>query len=98
MDARIRLDKWLWQARFFKSRGLAAAFILGGHVRLNGHHAVKAAHPVGAGDVLTFVADGRVRVVHILACGARRGPAPEALALYHEADPASVPPPWPKAE
>lgn len=98
MDARIRLDEWLWQARFFKSRGLAAGFILGGHVRLNGHHALKAAQPVGAGDVLTFIAEGRVRVVHILACGTRRGPAPEAMGLYHEGGPASVPPPLPKAE
>lgn len=98
MADRIRLDKWLWQARFFKSRTLATAFVAGGHLRLNGQPMAKAAHPVQAGDALTFVAQGRVQVVHILACGTRRGPAAEAQALYQADDPATVPPNAPPAE
>jgi len=79
---RIRLDKWLWQARFYKSRSLAAAEVEAGHVRLNGQHVLKPAYPVGPDDVLTFVQARQVRVVRILACGLRRGPAPEARLLY----------------
>ncbi len=89
---RIRLDKWLWQARFFKSRSLSAGFVESGHLRLNGQPMAKAAHPVGAGDVLTFALGQRVRVIHILATGTRRGPAPEARALYREDDGKDVAP------
>ncbi|WP_284165506.1 RNA-binding S4 domain-containing protein [Frigidibacter sp. SD6-1] len=85
MEGRIRLDKWLWQARFLKSRSLAAALIEAGHVRLNGVHVVKPAQAVGPGDVLTFALNREVRVVRVLACGARRGPATEARTLYAEA-------------
>lgn len=81
---RIRIDKWLWQARFFKSRTLSAAEVEAGHVRLNGEHVLKPAHPVGPGDVLTFAQGHQIRVVRILACGTRRGPAPEAQALYED--------------
>ena len=83
----IRLDKWLFQARFLKSRGLAADLIAGGRVRVNGQPTDKPARPVGAGDVLTFALHGRVRVVRILDLGGRRGPAPEAQALYEELEP-----------
>ncbi len=82
MDGRIRLDKWLWQARFVKSRSLSAALVEGGHVRLNGAPVAKPAQMVGPGDVLTFPLQNRVRVIRILACGERRGPAPEAQELY----------------
>ncbi|MFO1174433.1 MAG: RNA-binding S4 domain-containing protein [Paracoccaceae bacterium] len=98
MDGRIRLDKWLWQARLFKSRSLSAAFIEAGNVRLNGAHAAKPAQPVGPGDVLTFALHGRVRVLHVLACGTRRGPAPEAQGLYREDGAAPVPPSAPGGE
>lgn len=84
MAERIRLDKWLWQARFFKSRSLSAAFIEVGHLRLNGTHVAKPAQMIGPGDVLTFALSGRIRVVHVLACGTRRGPAPEAQGLYRD--------------
>ena len=66
MAERIRLDKWLWQARFFKSRSLSAAFIEAGHLRLNGTHVAKPAQMIGPGDVLTFALSGRIRVVHVL--------------------------------
>ncbi|MCV2868388.1 RNA-binding S4 domain-containing protein [Defluviimonas sp. WL0002] len=85
-NARIRLDKWLWQARFFKSRTLAAGRVCAGAVRVNGERASKPAHPIAAGDVLTFAQGGAVRVVRVLAIGARRGPAAEARLLYDDLD------------
>ena len=51
---KLRLDKWLWQARFFKGRDLAADVVLGGHLRLNGQRCTKPGHAVAVGDVLTF--------------------------------------------
>lgn len=80
----IRLDKWLWHARLCKTRALAAKLVSGGHVRVNGQRASRPGRRVGPGDTLTLVQHGRVRVVHILAPGTRRGPAPEARALYDE--------------
>ena len=87
-----RADKWLYFARFFKTRALAAEVVTGGHLRVNGVKAGKPAHPVGPGDVRTFVPAGRGRVVRVRAAGSRRGPASEARALYAEIDgPASGP-------
>lgn len=82
--ARIRLDKWLWHARFAKSRSIAAGMVSGGHVRINGQKAQKTAQPVGPGVVLTIALGAGVRVVRIVAIGLRRGPAPEAQALYDD--------------
>ncbi len=82
----LRLDKWLWQARFVKSRSLAAALVASGHLRVNGQPVAKPAHMVGPGDVLTFALGGRVRLIRILDLGERRGPAPEARALYADLD------------
>ncbi|HQY43665.1 MAG TPA: RNA-binding S4 domain-containing protein [Paracoccaceae bacterium] len=98
MAERIRLDKWLWQARFFKSRSLSAGFVEAGHVRLNGTPVVKAAQPVGPGDVLTLAVAGRVRVIRLLDCGTRRGPASEAQTLYREEGATPVLPPPPARE
>lgn len=84
---KIRLDKWLWYARFLKTRGLAARLVSGGHVRVNGVKAAKPAQSVGPGDVLTFPQGRVIRVVRIVAAGTRRGPAPEAQALYHDLTP-----------
>jgi len=83
----IRLDKWLWQARFFKSRGLSAKLDSGAHVRVNGRKVSRPAHAVGPGDVLTFPQARRVRVVRVLSPGQRRGPAPEARTLYEDLAP-----------
>jgi ribosome-associated heat shock protein Hsp15 len=80
----IRLDKWLWQARFFKTRGLAARAVSTGDVRVNAVRVLKPATSVAVGDGLTFVQDGRVRVVRVLALGRRRGPALEARLLYDD--------------
>ena len=82
-----RLDKWLWHARFFKSRSIAASICVDGRVRVNGTRAVKAHAPVRPGDVLTFPAGARIRVVRIVALGTRRGPAVEARLLYEDLDP-----------
>jgi ribosome-associated heat shock protein Hsp15 len=78
----IRLDKWLWHARFFKTRGLAAAQVTAGHVRVNGTKSHKPAQAVRAGDALTFPQGDRIRVIRVREIGDRRGPATEAQGLY----------------
>ena len=85
----MRVDKWLWHARFAKTRSVAAGLVKAG-VRLNGTRIAKPAAQVGPGDVLTFAIGARVRVVKVLGLGTRRGPAPEAQALYDDMSP---PPP-----
>jgi ribosome-associated heat shock protein Hsp15 len=82
--ATIRLDKWLWQARLFKTRGLAARAIASGSVRVNAVRVIKPATPVSVGDGLTFVQQGKVRVVRVHRLGSRRGPAAEAQLLYRD--------------
>lgn len=84
---KIRLDKWLRYARFFKTRGIAAKQVTGGHVRVNGDKAAKPAQAVAPGDVLTFAQARRIRVVRIVAPGVRRGPASEAQTLYDDLTP-----------
>lgn len=95
--ATLRIDKWLFQARFFRARSLAAEAVEQGRCRLNGQRVQKPGHAVGAGDVLTLVQGGRVRVVRVLDLGARRGPAAEAQALYLDLDaaPGETPSPAP---
>jgi len=83
----MRADKWLWHARFFKTRGMATKVITSGHLRVNGNKAAKPARTVVPGDVLTFPQARRVRVVKIIAMSDRRGPAPEAQALYEDMTP-----------
>lgn len=84
---KLRLDKWLWYARFFKTRSLAASKVTGGEVRVNAEAVKKRATTVSPGDVLTFAQANTVRVIRIEALGTRRGPAPEAQALYTDLDP-----------
>ena len=83
---RLRLDKWLWQARFFKSRSLAAAAVASGHLRVNGTPVTRPGRDIAPGDTLTFPQGNRIRLVRILSLGTRRGPAPEAQALYRDLD------------
>lgn len=91
---KLRLDKWLWQARFFKSRSLAAELIEAGSVRVNGTRVSRPGRDIMAGDVLTFPQGARIRVIRITALGLRRGPAPEAQMLFLDLEPdASVPDP-----
>ena len=79
-----RLDKWLWFARFFKSRSLAARQCQDNKVRVNRAVTSKPSHPVRPGDVVSFNQGRTVRVVKILASGTRRGPASEAQLLYQD--------------
>ncbi|HUS52883.1 MAG TPA: RNA-binding S4 domain-containing protein [Thermohalobaculum sp.] len=83
---KIRVDKWLWQARFFKTRGLAAGLAGSGRLRVNSEHVAKPAQTVRPGDVLTFPQGDRIRVIRVEALGLRRGPAPEAQTLYTDLD------------
>lgn len=86
----VRIDKWLWQARFCKTRALATDLVQGRKVRLNGQHVTKPGHSVAAGDILTFPQGARIRVVRVMALGQRRGPADEAQMLYDDLDPAPL--------
>lgn len=86
----LRADKWLWHARFFKSRSLATQICQAGKLRLSGLGVVKPHHKVKPGDVLTFPQAHHVRVVKILALGTRRGPASEAHALYEDLKPPAL--------
>ena len=88
---RLRLDKWLWQARFFRSRSLAAGVIEGGDLRVNGQRLSRPGASITVGDVLTFVQGNAVRVVRVRALGHRRGPAAEAQLLYADLSPPTGP-------
>ena len=79
----MRLDKWLWAARFFKTRSMASAAVGGGKVRLNGL-AVKPARDVRPGDELQIRAGEQVWTVVVEGLNEQRRPAPEARLLYRE--------------
>ena len=83
----LRIDRWLWYARFFKSRTLAGKLCSGGRIRLNGSAIGKSHAVLRAGDVLTFPQGQSIRVIKVLALGSRRGPAAEAQALYEDLQP-----------
>jgi len=83
----IRIDKWLWRARFFKSRSQATTVCSAGRVRIDGTPVAKAHATVRPGQVLTFVKERHVRVIKVLAIPIRRGPAPEAQACYEDLSP-----------
>jgi ribosome-associated heat shock protein Hsp15 len=83
----LRLDKWLWFARFVKSRALASKLVEAGGFRVNGQPTAKAHYAVKPGDTLTFPLGRHIRVIKILALGVRRGPAVEAQSLYEDLDP-----------
>jgi len=92
-SGRLRIDKWLWYARFFKSRTLATEAVSSGKVRVNRQPVRKPGHSVQPGDVLTFQQGRLVRVIEVVALGARRGPASEAQGLYRDLDPPRRGPP-----
>lgn len=89
-EAAQRIDKWLWHARFLKTRTLASKLCSAGRVRVNRGRIKKPSHGVRPGDVLTFPQGRRIRTVRIAAIGARRGPAVEAQALYEDLFPDPV--------
>lgn len=86
-DESLRIDKWLWHARFVKSRSLAARLCISGGMRVGGKPVRKAHHALKPGDVLTFPLGLNIRVIKVLALGERRGPATEARALYQDLSP-----------
>lgn len=85
MSDTIRLDKWLWAARFFKTRTLAASAVSGGKVRLNGGRA-KPARAVNVGDRMEIRRNGECYEIGVLALSERRGPAKVAQTLYFETE------------
>lgn len=82
IEARQRLDKWLFFARLQKSRTLAAKLVAAGKVRINREKVDNPARAIKPGDVLTITLDRQVLVVRCEQPGTRRGPAPEARTLY----------------
>ena len=84
----LRLDKWLWYARFFKTRSAATNAISGGRFRLDGMVMNKPHRKALCGQVLTFIQGDRIRVIKITALGSRRGPTTEASLLYEDLTPA----------
>lgn len=82
--AALRLDKWLFYARFFKSRALAARVVDSGQVHLNGRIVAKSSQMVSPGDELIFPTGPKWRRIRVLALGEARRPAPEARLLYED--------------
>ncbi len=80
---KLRIDKWLWAARFYKTRSLASEEIDKGRVHVNGV-AVKPAREVKAGDLVACRTGQVTRTVTVLAVSDKRGPAPQAALLYQE--------------
>jgi ribosome-associated heat shock protein Hsp15 len=82
---KVRLDKWLWAARFFKTRALAAEAIEGGKVQVNGDRP-KRARPLQVGDELRIRLGPYEHIVTVRALSGRRGPAMQAAGLYQESE------------
>lgn len=87
MTADVRIDKWLWYARFCKTRTMATRLVAAGKVRVNKVPQSKAHYLVKVGDVLTFPQGDHIRVIEVTALGERRGPAAEAQGLYRDLSP-----------
>lgn len=87
----LRLDKWLWQARFFRARPMACAMIAEGSCRVNGNRCLKPGFAIGPGDTLTFPQGRLIRLIRVVETGTRRGPAAEARGLYIDLDPPAQP-------
>lgn len=85
MSEPVRIDKWLWAARFYKTRSIAAHAVSGGKVQLNGSR-VKPARMVKVGDSLDIHRNGLTWQVEVLVLSARRGPASIAQTLYQESE------------
>lgn len=84
MTERLRIDKWLWHARFFKSRSMAADIVAQGEVTVNGVVVRKPSQALKPGDSVGFPMGRDRRLVRVVALGERRGPAVEAQALYED--------------
>ena len=84
MTEKIRLDTWLWYARFYKSRSLSSKAVLSGKLRVNSNKIIKPASKVKINDVLTINHINMVRIIQVQSLGSRRGPASEAQKLYND--------------
>jgi len=88
VDETLRVDIWLWRARFYKTRALAGAQIKKRGVRISRHGQTRRTDKPGAsiaiGDIVTFGRAPRIRSVEVLGLGVRRGPAEEAQSLYRD--------------
>ncbi|HWU25117.1 MAG TPA: RNA-binding S4 domain-containing protein [Rhizomicrobium sp.] len=82
MEDRVRIDKWLWHARFYRTRVMAQSAASAGSIRINGQRVERASLYVGTGDILTLPQGNRVVVVRVLGVAKRRSSAPEARRLY----------------
>lgn len=87
VEARQRIDKWLWHARLARTRAAAKAIAVSGHVRINREKNRAAAHLLRTGDVLTINIGGQVRVLRVRGIAERRGSAADATYLYEEIGP-----------
>jgi len=85
MDTSVRLDKWLWAARFFKTRSIAREAVSGGKVHLNGHRA-KPGRSINTGDELRIQRGKEEYTITITELSIRRGPATVARTLYEESE------------
>ncbi|MCI5045926.1 MAG: hypothetical protein MRY59_00370 [Aquisalinus sp.] len=98
LPASQRIDKWLWCARFFKTRSLAGKAVAAGDMRLTRgeqtQRITKASFSVQQDDTIAFTRHARLFIIRVKSCALRRGPAPEAQALYEDLSP----PPPPKPE
>lgn len=92
----VRADKWLFFARFCKSRSIAAQLCQSGRLRVSGQVVGKANHRLRVGDVLTFSQGRYIRVVRVEQLGQRRGPASEAQTLYSDLKPREEQAPLPR--
>ena len=86
MGETLRIDKWLFHARFCKTRNIAQEKAEAGRIRLNGQRVEKASANVRIGDVLTLPVGGKVVAIRVLQLGERRGSATEARTLYEVLD------------
>ena len=84
MNEKIRLDTWLWYARFYKSRSLSSKAISSGKLRVNSNKIIKPASKVKINDVITINHTNMVRIIQVQSLGSRRGPASEAQKLYND--------------
>ena len=82
---RLRIDKWLWAARFFKTRSIAKTAIEGGKVHIDGQR-VKVSREIGIGDIVVVKLGWDEKEIEVTALSDRRGPAPEAQQLYTETE------------
>lgn len=92
-----RIDRWLWCARFFKTRTLAAKFVTANSVRMTrggeNSRIDKPSYAIRSGDTLVFSAHNRLRIIDVVQCALRRGPASEAATLYQDRSPPPAPKP-----